>query len=111
VAVAWMFDFKENLDPSKYTYQNLCSDWRERQRDRAQPWVLLRYDVGKGVSARVLDLWVLEGLCDVGLVVELGLGLGLGNRRGGERENQMEERVCGGDHTKERWRTEERESL
>ena len=29
----------------------LCSNWRERRRDRAQPWVLLRFDVGKGVSA------------------------------------------------------------
>ena len=61
---------------------------------------MLRYDVGKGVSARVLDLWVLEGLCDVGLVVELGLGLG--NRRGGDREPDGGERVCGGDHTEER---------
>ena len=44
-----------------------------------------------------------EGLCDV--------GLGLGNRRGGEREPNGGERVCGGDHTEEKWRTEERESL
>lgn len=95
MAVAWVFDFEENLNPSKYTYQNLCSDWRERRRDRAQPWVLLRYDVGNGVSARVL-----EELCDVGLVVKLGLGLG--NRRGGEREPDRGERVCGGDHIEER---------
>ena len=33
---------------------------------------------------RGFRLRVLVGLCDVGLVVELGLGLG--NRRGGERE-------------------------
>ena len=52
---------------------------------------------------------MLEGLCDVGLVVELGLGLG--NQRGGDREPDGRERVCGGDHTKERWRMEERESL
>ena len=57
----------------------------------------------------MLDLWVLEGLCVVGLVVELGLGLG--NQRGGEREPDGGERVCGGDHIEERWRTEERESL
>ena len=62
---------------------------------------------------RGFRLRVLEGLCDVGLVVELGLGLGLGlgNRRGGDRELDGGERICGGDHTKERWRTEERESL
>uniref|UniRef100_A0A2N9G3N2 Uncharacterized protein n=1 Tax=Fagus sylvatica TaxID=28930 RepID=A0A2N9G3N2_FAGSY len=38
---------------------------------------------------RGFRLRVLEGLCDVGLVVELGLGLG--NRRGGEREPDGEE--------------------
>ena len=54
-------------------------------------------------------LRVLKGLCGVGLVVELGLGLG--NRSGGDREPDGGERVCGGDHTEERWRTEERESL
>ena len=58
---------------------------------------------------RGFRLRVLEGLCDVGLVVELGLGLG--NRRGGDRELDGGERICGGDHTEERWRTEERESL
>ena len=49
---------------------------------------------------RGFRLRVLEGLCDVGLVVELGLGLG--NRRGGDREPDGGERVCGGDHTEER---------
>uniref|UniRef100_A0A2N9I8N8 Uncharacterized protein n=1 Tax=Fagus sylvatica TaxID=28930 RepID=A0A2N9I8N8_FAGSY len=44
----------------------LCSDWRERRRDRAQPWVLLRSDVGNG-----------------------GWGWGIGVE---EIENQMEER-------------------
>ena len=58
---------------------------------------------------RGFRLRVLEGLCDVVLVVELGLGLG--NRHGGDREPDGGERVCGGDHTEERWRTEERESL
>jgi hypothetical protein len=56
---------------------------------------------------RGFRLRVLEGLCDVGLVVEFGLG----NWRGGDREPDGGERVCGGDHTEERWRTEERESL
>ena len=62
---------------------------------------------------RGFRLRVLEGLCDVGLVVELGLGLG--NWRGGDREPDGGadggERVCGGDHTEERWRMEGRERV
>ena len=70
---------------------------------------MLRYDVGKGVSARVLDLWVLEGLCDVGLVVELGLGLG--NRRGGEREPDGGESLWRRPHRGEMENGRGRESL